>query len=243
MNRKFNINAFLGFEPHVFWGEKPEPPTSRPVRELLLQAMERSELWLSRTMPRVEEAKRQPAHAPAITTLSPEQFVRQATDRPVTYGFARTAFGIWQVNGIEGEGIVSAFRFSEADSVPPLSERIGFGQRPYRRNDAMAREAVDVALGRREGHLHLCFVGRPLQWSVWQALLLIPRGFVFSYDQLARLAGHPRAVRAVASCVARNELGLIVPCQRIVRKSGDIGKYAWDPSLKWKIIQYEQEHR
>src|SRR5205085_11562802 len=57
--------------------------------------------------------------------------------------------------------------------------------------------------------------GTPFQQRVWKALLQVPRGTTWSYSQLARKAGHPRAVRAVASCCARNPIGLIVPCHRI----------------------------
>jgi AraC family transcriptional regulator of adaptative response/methylated-DNA-[protein]-cysteine methyltransferase len=242
MKRKFDINRLLGFDSCDFSGRKPEPPTSAATRNVLLEAMHRSEEWLNSVLPHIEEMRHGLDAAYAITTLTPVQFAGIAPERPVTYGFARTAFGVWQVNSMEQEGIVSAFRFSEGRSLPPLSERTAFGNRPYRRDDAMAQEAVDTALGLRSKRLHLCFAGSPLQQRVWQALLLIPRGCVLSYEQLARLAGKPRAVRAVASCVARNEMGLIVPCQRIVRKNGNIGPYAWDPYLKIEILETELKH-
>ena len=56
------------------------------------------------------------------------------------------------------------------------------------------------------------------------ALRAIPRGEVVTYGELAALAGAPRAARAAGSFCARNRLGLLVPCHRVV-SAGGLGSY------------------
>ena len=64
------------------------------------------------------------------------------------------------------------------------------------------------------------------QKNVWRALLDIPRGEVWSYGKLAKYIHHPRAVRAVGTAVGANPFAPAVPCHRIIRSDGTIGKYS-----------------
>jgi O-6-methylguanine DNA methyltransferase len=64
------------------------------------------------------------------------------------------------------------------------------------------------------------------QKSVWLALLQIPRGTVVTYADIARQIGRPRAVRAVGTAVGANPLAPAVPCHRVIRSDGKIGKYS-----------------
>lgn len=68
--------------------------------------------------------------------------------------------------------------------------------------------------------------GTPFQRDVWYALTLIPRGETVTYSELARMAGHPTAVRAVANAVGRNPMPPTIPCHRVVRCDGAIGGYS-----------------
>lgn len=62
------------------------------------------------------------------------------------------------------------------------------------------------------------------QLDVVHTLRRIPYGEVVSYADLARLAGHPRAQRAVGTFCARNRFPLVVPCHRVVSSDG-LGSY------------------
>ena len=68
--------------------------------------------------------------------------------------------------------------------------------------------------------------GTKFQHDVWRALTHIPRGKVCTYSELARMSGHPNAVRAVANAVGKNPLPPIIPCHRVVRTDGTIGGYS-----------------
>ncbi len=85
----------------------------------------------------------------------------------------------------------------------------------------------------------LALAGSPLRLKVWQALLRIPEGQVLSYGQLARQVGAPRAVRAVASCVAANPIAYLIPCHRVIRANADFGEYRWGPRTKRALLGLE----
>jgi methylated-DNA-[protein]-cysteine S-methyltransferase len=67
--------------------------------------------------------------------------------------------------------------------------------------------------------------------KIYAALMKVPYGMVVSYGELARMAGAPRAARAVGSAMKRNQVPLIVPCHRVVASQG-IGGYG--SGLAWK---------
>ncbi|MEI8295970.1 MAG: methylated-DNA--[protein]-cysteine S-methyltransferase [Alphaproteobacteria bacterium] len=83
-------------------------------------------------------------------------------------------------------------------------------------------------------------IGTPFQLAVWQALYALPWGATISYSALAASIEKPRAVRAVASAVASNPLSWLIPCHRVLPKSGGVGNYHWGSSLKGTLLAYEQ---
>lgn len=93
---------------------------------------------------------------------------------------------------------------------------------------AVAEPAVPLDVG-----------GTPLQQRVWDELRRIPYGETRSYADIAAAIGAPKAVRAVASACARNRVALVVPCHRVVSRSGDTGGYRWGRERKRKLLAHE----
>ncbi len=56
--------------------------------------------------------------------------------------------------------------------------------------------------------------------------LEIPDGEVRPYRWIAKEIGHPDAVRAVGTALAKNPVPLLIPCHRVVRSDGSIGNYS-----------------
>lgn len=83
------------------------------------------------------------------------------------------------------------------------------------------------------------FSGTPMQSAVWTALRQIPFGHTVTYKELAALAGMPRAVRAVATAVGRNKLGLACPCHRVIASDGSLGGYASGVDKKRMLLELE----
>lgn len=84
--------------------------------------------------------------------------------------------------------------------------------------------------------------GTPFQQRVWNKLLRIPYGATWSYEQLAHAIGNPNGCRAVALANSMNTLSIIVPCHRIINKSGKIGGYAGGIHRKEWLLKHETEH-
>ena len=60
----------------------------------------------------------------------------------------------------------------------------------------------------------------PLSQAVYEQVKRIPRGKVATYGLIARLAGYPRAARAVGFALHRNPQPGVIPCHRVVFRDG-----------------------
>jgi len=77
------------------------------------------------------------------------------------------------------------------------------------------------------------------QGDVLRYLQTIPWGSVYSYQEVAKSVGNPRAARAVGNICRGNLFPLLIPCHRVIRSDGEIGRYTPDPSLKSKLLHFE----
>lgn len=71
----------------------------------------------------------------------------------------------------------------------------------------------------------------------------VPRGSFVSYKQLAELAGHPKAVRAVGSVMAKNPFPIIIPCHRVIKSDGSLGNYGPGQKLKEYFLKLEKDRK
>ncbi|MGD2272524.1 MAG: methylated-DNA--[protein]-cysteine S-methyltransferase [Desulfobacterales bacterium] len=81
------------------------------------------------------------------------------------------------------------------------------------------------------------------QRKVWESLRTIPEGQTAHYSEIAATIGHPAATRAVGRACAANPVALIVPCHRVVPKSGGVGGYRWGPERKKKLLEMEKHKK
>ena len=81
--------------------------------------------------------------------------------------------------------------------------------------------------------------GTDFQLAVWDALLNIPKGQTLSYGDVANDIGKPKASRAVGTAVGDNPVSLIIPCHRVIQKSGGLGNYGWGLDLKSRLLEIE----
>ena len=91
--------------------------------------------------------------------------------------------------------------------------------------------------------LRLVLRGTNFQVKVWEALLRIPPGTLVSYQDVARAIGRPDALRAVGRAIGHNPISLIIPCHRVIQKSGVIHNYRWGAARKRLILGYEAARR
>jgi|AntAceMinimDraft_17_1070374.scaffolds.fasta_scaffold03994_1 methylated-DNA-[protein]-cysteine S-methyltransferase len=82
-------------------------------------------------------------------------------------------------------------------------------------------------------------IGTDFQLSVWNELKKIPYGKTISYQELAHRVGNSNASRAVGNANGKNPIPIIIPCHRVIRKSGDLGDFGGGINIKRKLLELE----
>lgn len=76
--------------------------------------------------------------------------------------------------------------------------------------------------------------------QVLAAAAEIPYGQTASYTDVATRAGSPRAVRAAGTALATNPLPILIPCHRVLKRSGQLGAYRGGPEAKAQLVEFER---
>ena len=175
--------------------------------------------------------------------MSPGEYKHQGAGLDITYGFGDTPFGECLL-AVTGRGICY-LGFVEGDDRPAALDRL-FQKLPGAvfsedrdRAHAIVEDIFRLDHPRPASPFNLHLKGTNFQVNVWKALLRIPEGWVVSYQDIAAYLGRPRAFRAVANAVALNPVGYLIPCHRVIAKTGKIHRYQWGSARKKAIIGWE----
>lgn len=79
----------------------------------------------------------------------------------------------------------------------------------------------------------------PFRRTVWEAARRVPWGDTRSYGELARLAGNPRAARAVGQALGANPIPILIPCHRFIAADGGLGGFGAGLDWKRELLQTE----
>lgn len=79
---------------------------------------------------------------------------------------------------------------------------------------------------------------RTFKDRVFEAVKNIPKGKVLSYKEVAKMAGQPKAYRAVGNILSKNH-NPDIPCHRVVRSDGKIGGYNRGRKKKIELLKKE----
>lgn len=158
----------------------------------------------------------------------------------IEYGFTQTPFG--EIVVVRTPRGIRALQFAGERRMQTLHEMTGgMGiDVTYRQDDDMAHAVWQAFADGRQLTVALDAVGTPFRQRVWEALRQVPFGATVSYSDLARRVDMSRAVRAVASAVARNPIALLIPCHRVVHRDGTTGEYHWGRQRKQELIDWER---
>lgn len=102
------------------------------------------------------------------------------------------------------------------------------------------KELLEYFAGKREAFsIPLAFHGTDFQRRVWEELLKIPYGETRTYKEIATAIGHEKAVRAVGSAVGKNPIAILIPCHRVLPKSGGLGGFSGGLTWKRELLRRE----
>lgn len=175
----------------------------------------------------------------ALHAVTPGEWKSEGLGLTIRYGYAATRFGDCLIALTDRR--ICALEFMSDRESAPLDELRQ--QWPRARLVERPREAQRVArqvLGDdRAAALDLHVRGSNFQIKVWEALLGVPPGQLVSYDELARRSGRPGAARAVGAAVAANPVAVLIPCHRVICKTGAFGEYRWGETRKKALLAWE----
>jgi AraC family transcriptional regulator, regulatory protein of adaptative response / methylated-DNA-[protein]-cysteine methyltransferase len=102
-----------------------------------------------------------------------------------------------------------------------------------------AARAFDPHLWQADQPLRVVLIGTDFEVRVWEGLLTIPLGKLNSYSGLATQIDQANAPRAVGAAVGKNPISFVVPCHRVVGKSGALTGYHWGLTRKRAMLGWE----
>ena len=124
-------------------------------------------------------------------------------------------------------------RLRVVESCSKISKRTGYFAE-------VAKQLDEYFVGKRiKFALNIYPKGTEFQKKVWAKLLKIPYGKTKSYQEIADAIGKPNAQRAVGSACNKNPILLIIPCHRIVSKTGKLTGFACGIDRKEQLLKLE----
>lgn len=103
------------------------------------------------------------------------------------------------------------------------------------------KEITDYLNGKRNTFKIPTYLsGTNFQLAVWDALKKIPYGEIHTYTDVAEAISNPKAVRAVGAAIGANPLLMIVPCHRVIAKSGALTGFRAGLDVKERLIELEK---
>jgi AraC family transcriptional regulator of adaptative response/methylated-DNA-[protein]-cysteine methyltransferase len=175
--------------------------------------------------------------------MTPGEFKKQGAGLEIFYGFCESPFGTCLLaiteRGICHLGFVKGDKRSEALNQLFETWPGAVFTESHKPINLIANDIFRYDRNKKPGPFNLHLKGTNFQVNVWKALLSIPEGWVVSYQDIASHIGHPKAFRAVANAIAINPVAYLIPCHRVIAKSGKIHQYRWGSARKKALIGWE----
>jgi AraC family transcriptional regulator of adaptative response/methylated-DNA-[protein]-cysteine methyltransferase len=175
--------------------------------------------------------------------MSPGEWKSGGEGLSVAYGFHPSPFGSALVMSTE-RGLAGLAFADPGEEEAALTDMRGrwpkarYGE-DKDRTGAIARRIFDPTLWRPERPLRVMLIGTDFEVRVWETLLGIPMGRATTYSDIAVKLGKPKAARAVGAAVGKNPVSFVVPCHRVMGKSGDLTGYHWGITRKRAMLGWE----
>jgi AraC family transcriptional regulator, regulatory protein of adaptative response / methylated-DNA-[protein]-cysteine methyltransferase len=175
--------------------------------------------------------------------MSPGEWKTGGAGMTLRYGFHPSPFGTAIV--IASDRGLAGLAFADAgDEHAALADQ---GRRwphatyveDHEGTVELAQRVFDPKMWRQDQPLRVVLIGTDFEVRVWETLLKIPMGRATSYSDIARSLSNPKASRAVGAAVGRNPVSFVVPCHRVLGKSGALTGYHWGVTRKQAMLGWE----
>ena len=175
--------------------------------------------------------------------MSPGEWKTGGAGMVLSYGFHPSPFGTAVVIGSERglAGLAFADPGAEAATLADMQSRWPKARyvEDARATALFARRIFDAKLWRPEQPLRVVLIGTDFEVRVWETLLRIPMGRAATYSDIAAKVCSTKAARAVGAAVGKNPVCFVVPCHRVIGKSGNLTGYHWGLTRKRAMLGWE----
>jgi AraC family transcriptional regulator of adaptative response/methylated-DNA-[protein]-cysteine methyltransferase len=175
--------------------------------------------------------------------MSPGEWKSGGEGLTVSYGFHPSPFGSALVMATPRGlcGLAFADPGEEAAALDDMRRR--WPRATYvedaARTGPLAARIFEPTRWRADAPLRVILIGTDFEVRVWETLLTVPMGRATTYSDLAAKRGRPSAARAVGAAVGKNPLSFVVPCHRVLGRSGDLCGYHWGLTRKRAMLGWE----
>ena len=175
--------------------------------------------------------------------MSPGEWKSGGEGLTIFYGFHPSPFGTALVMGTERGLSGLAFADAGKEKAALADMRSRWPKAKYvedsERTAPLAARIFDPKLWRPDRPLRVVLIGTDFEVRVWETLMRIPLGRATTYSDIAGRLGAPKAARAVGAAVGKNPVCFVVPCHRVIGKSGDLTGYHWGITRKRAMLGWE----
>jgi AraC family transcriptional regulator of adaptative response/methylated-DNA-[protein]-cysteine methyltransferase len=175
--------------------------------------------------------------------MSPGEWKSGGEGLAISYGFHPSPFGTALVMATDRGlcGLAFADPGQEKSALADMRGRwpkARYIEDPAR-TAPIAQRIFDRSLWRPDRPLRVVLIGTDFEVRVWETLMRIPLGHASTYSNVADTIGAPKAARAVGAAVGKNPVCFVVPCHRVIGKSGDLTGYHWGLTRKRAMLGWE----
>jgi AraC family transcriptional regulator of adaptative response/methylated-DNA-[protein]-cysteine methyltransferase len=175
--------------------------------------------------------------------MSPGEWKAGGEGLSIAYGFHPSPFGIALVMATPRGLAGLAFADPGEEQAALADMRARWPKARYVEDAEMtaplAQRIFDSKLWRPEQPLRVVLIGTDFEVRVWETLMRIPLGRATTYSDIATKVCTSKAARAVGAAVGKNPVCFVVPCHRVIGKSGDITGYHWGITRKRAMLGWE----
>ncbi|WP_028111120.1 bifunctional DNA-binding transcriptional regulator/O6-methylguanine-DNA methyltransferase Ada [Ferrimonas futtsuensis] len=180
--------------------------------------------------------------------MTPKAYRAGGAGETITYACRTTALGLMAMAATDKGVCFVQFGENETSLISNLEAE--FPKAELSTSPAQDAPELDawmealnqhISKGAPRPDLPLDMRGTAFQMKVWKFLLSIREGDVLSYSEVAKKIDKPKAVRAVASACAKNRIGVLIPCHRVLRGDGSLGGYRWGLERKRALLEAERD--
>jgi AraC family transcriptional regulator, regulatory protein of adaptative response / methylated-DNA-[protein]-cysteine methyltransferase len=175
--------------------------------------------------------------------MSPGFYKSKGAGLQIFYGFHPSPFGTALLMVTEQGLCGMGFSDPGEDALSLADMKRRWPNAGFSEDDAktapIAAQIFAPEKWRADQPLRITLIGSDFEIRVWETLLKIPMGRAITYGDIAAGIDKPKAARAVGAAIGRNPISFVVPCHRVIGKSGHLTGYHWGLTRKRAMIGWE----